>query len=96
MPIPATVERDALVAAGVALLDMTAQRSRAAALDGAHDTALPAAERAGVCLAIGRPELAKDIRHLEPGGAQPECLRNARADLRAALVDRPAVADRAG
>ena len=40
VPIAAAVEGDALVAAGVALLDMAAERRRAAALDGAHDAAL--------------------------------------------------------
>ena len=70
MPIPTTVERNALMAAGVALLDVTTQRSRAAALDVGHDTALPTAERVGVILTIGRPDLAEDVRHLEPLGAQ--------------------------
>ena len=56
--------------AGIALLEVTAQRRRAAGLDGAHDTALPAAERVSVILTVSWPELAKDIRYLEPGGAQ--------------------------
>ena len=54
----------------VALLDVAAQRRGAAALDGAHDAALPAAERVSVVSTIGRPELAEDVRHLEPRGAQ--------------------------
>ena len=70
MAIPAAVERDALVAAGIALLDVTAKGSRAAALDGAHDAALSAAERGSVFLTVGRADLAKDVRHLEPGRAQ--------------------------
>ena len=45
------------------------ERGRAATLDRAHDTALPAAERLSVLLAIVRPGLAKDVRHLEPGGS---------------------------
>ena len=68
--IAATVERDALVPAGVALLDMTAQRGRAAALDGAHDAALAAAQALAVLLAVGGAELAEDVRHLQPAGTQ--------------------------
>ena len=40
VPIPAAVVGDALVAALIALLDMAAQRRRAAALDRGHDAAL--------------------------------------------------------
>ena len=70
MPIPAAVERDALMAAGVALLQVATERCRATALDVGHDTALPTAERVRVFLAIGRADLAEDVRHLEPRGAQ--------------------------
>lgn len=70
VPIAATIERDALMTAGVTLLDVSAERGGATALDRAHDTALPAAEGISVLLTIGRPGLAEDIRHLEPGGAQ--------------------------
>jgi len=69
VPVPAAVERDALMAAGVALLDVTTQRCRATVLDVGHDTALSAAERVSVILTIGRPDLAEDVRHLEPRGA---------------------------
>jgi len=58
------------MAAGITPLDVTAEGGRAAALDGAHDTALPTAERVSVLLTINGPELAKDVCHLEPGGAQ--------------------------
>ena len=67
---PAAVERNALMPAGVALLDVTTQRCRAAALDVGHDATLPAAERVSVLLTIGRADLAEDVRHLEPRGAQ--------------------------
>ena len=53
-----------------ALLDMTAERGRAAALDGAHDAALAAAQALFVLVTIGRAELAEDVRHLQPGWAQ--------------------------
>ena len=69
MPIAAAVVRDALMAAGVALLDVTTEGGRAAALDGAHDTTLPAAERAGVRLTIGGPAVAEHVRHFEGRGA---------------------------
>lgn len=56
--------------AGIALLDVAAERRGAAVLDGAHDAALAAAERGRMFPPVGRAELAKDVRHLEPGGAQ--------------------------
>lgn len=58
------------MAAGVALLDVSSECGRAAALDGTHDAALTAAECRGVVATIGRPELAEDVRQLEPRGAQ--------------------------
>jgi hypothetical protein len=70
MPVTAAVERDALMPAGVALLDVTTQRRCAAALDGGHDTALPTAERVSVIVTIRMPDLAEDVRHLETLGAQ--------------------------
>ena len=70
MPISATVERDALVTTGVTLLDVSAERGGTATLDRAHDAALPATEGIRVLLTIGRPDLAEDVRHLEPRGAQ--------------------------
>jgi hypothetical protein len=68
MTIPATVEGYPRVATGITLLDMSAERSGAAALDGAHDATLPATKRISVLLAITGPGLAKDVRHLKPGG----------------------------
>jgi hypothetical protein len=44
MPVTAAVERDALVATGVALLDMTAQRRSPATLDRTHHAQLRATE----------------------------------------------------
>ena len=66
--ISATVEGDAQVTAGIALLDMPAERGGTATLDRAHDATLPTAKRCSVLLAVEGPGLAKDIRHLEPGG----------------------------
>jgi hypothetical protein len=54
------------MAAGVALLDVAAEGSGAAKLDGTHGAQLPAAERIGMLLSIGRAEAAEDIGHLEP------------------------------
>ncbi len=68
MPIPATVEGDTLVTAGVALLDVSAECGGTATLDCTHDAELPAAECRPMLLAIKGPAVAKDIRHLEPGG----------------------------
>jgi hypothetical protein len=68
VPISATVEGNALVTAAVTLLDMSAERGRAAPLDRAHDATLPATERVSVMLSVAGPGLAKDVRHLEPGG----------------------------
>ena len=39
-------------------------------LDGAHHAALPTAQVLSVVAAIGRADLAEDVRHLEPGRAQ--------------------------
>ena len=67
--VAAAVERDALVAAGVALLDMPAQRRGAAALDGAHHAQLRAAECAGVIATVLRADLAEDLCQFQPAGA---------------------------
>jgi hypothetical protein len=68
VPIATTVVGNALMAAVVALLNMAAESGGTATLDRAHDAALPTAEGLGVLLAVGRTGLAKDVRHLEPGG----------------------------
>ena len=70
VPVAATVVGDALVSAGVALLEVPAERGGAATLDRTHDAALPTTEGIGVLLTVEGPGLAKDVRHLEPGGAQ--------------------------
>jgi hypothetical protein len=67
---PAAVETDALMATGIALLDVSAELRRAATLDVTHDTALPTAERVSLVLTVGRPDLAEDVRHFEPDRAQ--------------------------
>jgi len=68
--ISTTIERDALVTASVALFHVSAEGCCAAELDCAHDAALPTTKGIGVLLAVGRPGLAEDVRHLEPDGAQ--------------------------
>jgi hypothetical protein len=70
VPISATIESDALMTAIVTLLDVSAERGGAATLDRAHNAALPTTEGVSVSLAVGRPGLAEDVRHLEPGGTQ--------------------------
>jgi hypothetical protein len=70
MAIAATVERDALVAAVVALIDVAAKGRGAAALHVAHDAPLPRAERSGVFFPVSRADLAKNVRHLEPVGSR--------------------------
>ena len=69
VPVAAAVERNALMTAGIPLLDVATQRRRAAAPGGSHDTALPMAERVSVIVTIRKPDLAEDVRHLEPLGA---------------------------
>jgi hypothetical protein len=66
--ISATVEGNAQVTAGIALLDMSAERSSTAKLDRAHNATLSSAEDRRVLLSVSRPGVAKDVRHLEPGG----------------------------
>jgi len=69
VPIPATVECDALVPTGIALLDVAAQRRGATLLDGTHDAALPAAQCRVMVFTVGRADLTKYIRHLQPDRA---------------------------
>jgi len=66
--ISARVERDAPVAAGVALFDVAAEGGSAALFDRAHGTQLPAAERIGMRLTKCGPEAAEDIRHFQRRG----------------------------
>ena len=56
------------MAAAIALFDMPPERGGTATLNRAHDTALRSAEGCGVSLTVNRPSVAKDIRHLKPGG----------------------------
>jgi len=62
--VAAAVEGDALMAAGVALLDMPTECRGAAALDRAHHAQLRAAECAGVIATELRADLAKNRRQL--------------------------------
>jgi hypothetical protein len=66
--ISATIEGNAQVTAGIALLDVSAERRSTATLDRAHNTALFSADGCRVLLTVSRPGVAKDVRHLEPGG----------------------------
>lgn len=70
MAIAATVEGDALVPTGIALLDVTTQRRSATLLNGTHDAALPAAQSRRMLRTIGRADQAKDVRHLQPDRTQ--------------------------
>lgn len=56
------------MAAVIALFDMSAESGGTATLDCAHHATLPTAEGLSVLLSVGRTFLAKNIRHLEPGG----------------------------
>jgi hypothetical protein len=68
VPIAATVVGNALMSTVVTLLNMAAESGGTATLDRAHNAALPTTEGLSVLLAVGRAGLAKNIRHLEPGG----------------------------
>src|SRR4051795_6440307 len=67
VPVAAGVIGDADLATSIALLDMTAERCRAARLDGGHDPPLDARQP----IALRSPErlavAAEDIRHLQRG-----------------------------
>ena len=56
-----------LMAAVVALLEVTPERCRAAALEGAHDAALRRGERSAVGLTISFTVAAKHLRHFQLG-----------------------------
>ena len=74
MPVAAGVVGDAHLPAVVALLDMTAQRRRAAGFDRRHDAALALAQMAGMGLTVSGAVAAEHLRHLEGAahaGAQP-------------------------
>lgn len=65
MPVAARVVGYALMAARIALLDMSAERGRTTKLDGAHHTPLDTTEPVGMSLPVLRAAAAKDVRHLE-------------------------------
>jgi hypothetical protein len=65
VPVCAGVIRDALVATGVARLDMAAARSGAARLDRGHDARLRARRRHAGVSSIGVARAAEDVRHFE-------------------------------
>jgi hypothetical protein len=69
MAIAATIEGDALVTTGIALLHVTTQCRSATLLNGTHDAALPTAQSRRVVFTVERPDLAKDVRHFEPDRA---------------------------
>ena len=68
--IAARVVADALVAAGVALFDVAAERSRATLLDRGHDATLRGRQRSAVLLTIGVTVAAEHVRHFRPAGHQ--------------------------
>jgi hypothetical protein len=65
--IGARVIGGALVAAGVTLLQMTAQSGSSAEFDVAHHPPLRLRERCGMFLPVRRPVAAEDIRHFQLG-----------------------------
>jgi hypothetical protein len=59
------------MAAGVALLDVAAERGRATPLDRGHDTTLRGRQRSAVLLTIGVTVAAEHVRHFRrPAGHQ--------------------------
>jgi hypothetical protein len=67
MPVAAGVVGAAHQAAILAKFRVAAERRSSARCDGAHDTALGAAEMLGMHLAVGVAMAAEDLRHLQPG-----------------------------
>jgi len=65
VPVAAGVVRDAQVSAGLAALDMAAQRRGSAALDRRHDLELAEAHMAGMGRTPSRSAAAEDVRHLD-------------------------------
>ena len=82
MAIATAVVGDALMAASVAALDVTAEGGGAAELDSAHDAALSARERLGMSLPIDGTEAAEDLRHFEWRGSHRRCLEIGRRGRR--------------
>src|SRR5438876_1020644 len=77
----ATVVADALVPAGVALLEVATDGSGATAFDGAHGTQLPTAERSSMLLPVSIPSVERGGRYppLPVPRRPPRGLRNRRA-----------------
>ena len=69
MAVATRVVGDPAVAAILAALDMTAEGSRAAALDGRHHLELAQAQMPGIGLAPGGAMVMKDVGDLQPGAA---------------------------
>ena len=67
MPVAAAVVGDGRVGAVLAARDVSAERRRAAALDGAHHLQLGKAHVAAVGLTPGGPVVAEDVRDLQSG-----------------------------
>jgi len=71
--IAARVVRDALVAAGIALLEVAAERCRATLLDRRHHATLRRRQRGAVLLTIGLTVAAEHVRHFRrPAGHQDD------------------------
>jgi hypothetical protein len=85
VPIRAGVIGDALVATGVALFDMPAERSGAARLDGGHHAPMGGGRRHAGLLPISVAVAAEDVRHFESRaiheGRRSEVLRGWRWGL---------------
>jgi hypothetical protein len=88
MPVAAGIVGDAGVGAGLALLDMAAERGGTAELDRAHDAPLGEAEMPLVRGAPGGPVAAEDVRHLElrPGHAAGVMATSCRSDCRGLAI----------
>src|SRR5713226_3805177 len=92
MPVAARVVGDPAVAAILTALDMTAEGSRAAALDGRHHLELAEAHMPGIGPAPGGAMVMEDV-----GNLQPRAVHRRRARLRLSVSSRPWVrAGRAG
>src|SRR5579864_6836534 len=84
MTVATRVVGDPAVAAILAALDMTAESSRAAMLDGRHHLELGEAHMPGIGSAPGGPMVMKDVRDLQPGAAHRR-----RATPRVSVSPRP-------
>jgi hypothetical protein len=67
MPVAARIVGDTDQAASHAALDVTAEPSGTARLDGAHDATFGAAKVAGMSLGISLTVAAEDVRRLQHG-----------------------------